>query len=231
MGKRSVKSVFGGAGFYIALLLCVAAVGVAGYFVLFSGNSEEPVEPVGLPEPVEVSDPEPVDLEPQTQEAPPSDPVAEKEPDVVTVAQMPEVQVSAEQPRLTVKPVSGETVAAFSMEDLQYDETMEDWRTHNGMDIQADKGTQVMAATAGTVDSVYDDPLLGTTVVLSHSGGYQTIYACLQGQPTVSAGDSVTTGQVIGCVGESAIAEAGAHLHFGVTREGVPIDPEEFLNR
>ena len=229
MGKRSVKSVFGGAGFYIALLLCVAAVGVAGYFVLFSGNSEEPGEPVGHPEPVEVNDPEPVDLEPSGQEAPPPDPV--EEPDVVTVAQMPEVDIPAEQPRLTVKPVSGETVAAFSMEDLQYDKTMEDWRTHNGMDIEADKGTQVMAATAGTVDSVYDDPLLGTTVVLSHSGGYQTIYACLQGQPTVSAGDSVTTGQVIGCVGESAIAEAGAHLHFGVTREGVPIDPEEFLNQ
>ena len=186
MGKRSVKSVFGGAGFYIALLLCVAAVGVAGYFVLFSGNSEEPVEPVGHPEPVEVNDPEPVDLEPSGQEAPPPDPV--EEPDVVTVAQMPEVDIPAEQPRLTVKPVSGETVAAFSMEDLQYDKTMEDWRTHNGMDIEADKGTQVMAATAGTVDSVYDDPLLGTTVVLSHSGGYQTIYACLQGQPTVSAG-------------------------------------------
>lgn len=231
MGKRSVKSVFGGGGFYIALLLCVAAVGVAGYFALFSAPSEEPVEPVTQTQPVVVDDPE--ESEPVVEPEVPEVPEIPEEPEkpVVTIAEMPEVEVAAEQPQLTVRPVSGETVAAFSMEDLQYNETMEDWRTHDGVDISAAAGTSVMAASAGTVEKVYDDALLGTTVVVSHSGGYETTYACLQAQPTVAVGDSVTTGQVIGAVGETAIAEAGAHLHFSVTRDGVPIDPEEFLNQ
>ena len=81
--------------------------------------------------------------------------------------------------------------------------------------------------------TVTDDDLLGTTVVLNHADGYQSTYANLQAQPPVNEGDVISAGQVLGTVGETALAESaeGPHLHFSVTRDGDPVDPDEYLNR
>ena len=110
--------------------------------------------------------------------------------------------------------------------------TLGDWRTHNGVDIAARQGTTVLAASAGAVLSVTDDPLMGTTVVLEHDNGYQTTYANLQAEPAVETGDTVSAGQTIGAVGTTAAAEAaqGAHLHFSVAKAGEAVDPAAFLN-
>ena len=134
-------------------------------------------------------------------------------------------------PRLIVSPLSGETVAAFSMDELAYSETLADWRTHDGIDIKADAGTQVLAASSGTVLSVADDDLMGTTVVIAHDGGYETTYSNLQSVPTVAPEQYVSAGQVIGAVGATSLAEASMspHLHFSVTKDGEIIDPQEFL--
>ena len=74
---------------------------------------------------------------------------------------------------------------------------------------------------------------MGTTVVIRHDGGYQTTYSNLQARPNVEAGDSVSAGQIIGAVGRTAAAESaqGPHLHFSVTKDGVPVDPSEYLKR
>ena len=79
--------------------------------------------------------------------------------------------------------------------------------------------------------SVADDDLMGTTVIISHDGGYETIYSNLQSVPTVAPEQYVSAGQVIGAVGETSLAEAAVtpHLHFAVTRDGEAIDPQEFL--
>lgn len=126
----------------------------------------------------------------------------------------------------------GETLAAFSVEALQYDRTLDDWRTHDGIDIAAAAGTHVLAACSGTVESVQQSDLLGTTVVLSHAGGYRTTYANLQQIPNVAAGEYVSAGQVIGAVGTTALSESAlpAHLHFSVTLDGAPVDPQAFLS-
>ena len=73
----------------------------------------------------------------------------------------------------------------------------------------------------------------GTTVTISHAGGYQTVYASLQEHPSVEIGDSVSAGQTIGAVGDTAAAEAaqGPHLHFSVTKDGDVVDPDDFLNQ
>ena len=78
-----------------------------------------------------------------------------------------------------------------------------------------------------------DDPLMGTTVVISHDGGYQTTYSNLQARPNVEAGETVSAGQIIGAVGRTAAAESaqGPHLHFSVTKDGSPVDPNEYLKR
>ena len=141
--------------------------------------------------------------------------------------------VAAVAPRLVVSPLNGEVLAAFSVDALAYNPTLEDWRIHDGVDIAAQAGSTVLAASSGTVSAVLDDPMMGTTVVIEHDGGYQTTYSNLQTIPTVEAGDAVSAGQIIGAVGATAAAEAAQspHLHFSVSKNGELMDPDEFLER
>lgn len=131
-----------------------------------------------------------------------------------------------------MSPLDGTTVTVFSVTELMYDETMADWRTHNGIDIQAAEGDSVRTAASGTVLSVKDDELMGTTVVIQHGGGYTTQYSCLQKDPPVQEGDQVAAGDIIGLVGSTASAEGsmGPHLHFSVSKDGKLIDPADYVN-
>ena len=99
------------------------------------------------------------------------------------------------------------------------------------MDIAAALGSTVKAASAGTVRAVYEDDLMGTVVVISHKDGVESLYANLAATPAVEAGDEVTTGAVLGMVGDTAIAEVGkpSHLHFEMYQDGSAVDPMEYL--
>ena len=83
----------------------------------------------------------------------------------------------------------------------------------------------------GTVEAVYEDDILGHTVVVRHDGGYVTRYASLGEDVAVAAGETVTLGQTLGSVGSSALLETalGSHLHFAVTCRDQPMDPAAFL--
>ena len=261
-GKRQAASIFGGMGFYIALLVCVLAAGVVGYFALLSNGSNETV-PDGGEDLLAVDQMEPVGAEPVLGEEEPSarpvianTPVAvsgeRPEEDTPPVPETVETQAPVEIPDTApvmtvsdsvsrpeeqesisvVSPILGQTVAVFAADELVYDATLGDWRTHNGIDIEAPAGTAVSAAAAGAVLSVEEDSRMGTTVTIQHSGGYVTTYASLQPEVQVALGDSVSAGTVIGTVGNTSLTEAGlgAHLHFSVSRDGEAVDPEEFLN-
>lgn len=93
-----------------------------------------------------------------------------------------------------MSPLDGTTVTVFSTTELMYDETMADWRTHNGLDIQAAEGDAVKTAASGMVVSIKSDELMGTTVVIEHAGGYTTQYSCLQAEPPVTEGQQVAGG-------------------------------------
>ena len=233
--RRASRNYFNGTGLYIALFLGVTALAVAGYWMLLPTSTDktpETADPVKAPITAEPAAP----LVPEVVPAEPAKPVQsaaevrlpEKESEPVKSA----TPVTPVAPRLIVSPLSGETVAAFSMDELIYSETLADWRTHDGIDIRADAGTQVLAACSGTVLSVSDDDLMGTTVVLAHDGGYETTYANLAAAPTVAPEQYVSAGQVIGAVGETSLAEASIapHLHFAVTKDGKAVDPQEFLD-
>ena len=236
-GKRQGwSSFFGGTGFYIALVLCVMAVGVAGYFVLFGGQEAEDVnavveDVVESPPAAEMPEIQPEDTAPAA-ETPAEEPVS-KPVTVITPAVEPDPEaanIQPEMPSIVVAPLSGETVAAFSMDALQYSETLGDWRTHDGVDIAASAGTTVVAASGGTVLSVTEDDALGTTVVISHADGYETTYGSLEETVSVTEGESVSAGQAIGTVGNTSLTESalGAHLHFSVAKDGAAGDPGEY---
>ena len=209
---------FGGRGYYIALALCLAAVGTIGYFAL----RERPVT-VKQQEPAPTLDIQPAPTQPVVKPAPVVIPEPEPQPEITEPAELlPQV----------VSPLDGTTVTVFSMTELLYDTTMADWRTHDGIDVQAEEGAAVKTAAGGTVQSVTDDELMGTTVVIQHDGGYATQYSSLQENTPVAQGQAVTAGEVIGYVGSTSAAESrmGSHLHFSVSRDGAVIDPHDYVN-
>lgn len=229
---NKIRSLLNSAGFYAALGLCVLVAAVGGYFLLFDSPAAPVSQPAESPR-TETAAPVPESIAPPVVETvEPAEVEVETPPVTMPEVFVPDdVPVAAEAPRLVVSPLNGQIVAAFSVDQLVYNETLEDWRTHDGIDIAAQAGTTVLSASSGTVLSVEDDALMGTTVVVGHDGGYQTTYANLQARPTVEVGDTVSAGQILGAVGTTAAAEAaqGPHLHFSVTRNGDAVDPDTFL--
>ena len=219
--KRSRR---GGQGYYIALILCAAAIGITGYVYYRNANQAEPVslEETVAEVPAVIEDG--VDVPAiATQPAPKT-----TKPDPTEVATTAPTE---RKPLKTMSPVSGESISGYSMEALSYNQTTRDWRVHNGVDLAAETGAEVKAAADGEVATVYEDDAMGTTVVIRHADGYTTKYASLAENVSVKPGDTVTMGQVIGYASDTALVEStlGAHVHFGVTCNDAPVDPVEFL--
>ena len=129
-------------------------------------------------------------------------------------------------------PASGNISAEFSIDTLVFSNTMEDYRTHNGIDICASLGSAVTAAADGVVTEVYEHPMMGYTVVLSHDGDSETVYQNLDDDITVAVGDIVKCGDVLGAIGESAIIEIAEepHLHFEMCISGERVNPLDYID-
>lgn len=243
MKKRNMERIgrfLAGRGFYIVLFLCVAAIGISGY-LLFSNNSSDldslaaagsaqvavPSQPI-MPE-ASVAVPE--ESESIHTPTPTPTPTATPSPSPqVTPPSNSDTPTAAEANVAFVRPLVGEAIADFSGDDLVYNSTLMDWRTHDGIDLSAAIGDKVMAVSTGTVESIYADDLMGTTVIIAHGDGLQSVYSNLATEPAVKVGDEVMAGDTIGAVGTTAIAESGSvHLHFEMRQDGVPIDPATFL--
>lgn len=125
------------------------------------------------------------------------------------------------------QPVEGEIVREYAKDNLIYSETLQEWTTHTGIDIKADKTTVVKAAEAGTIKSIKNDPRYGLTIVIEHDDKYQTIYSNLLTSEFVVEGETVKKGQAIGTVGNTAVFEIAdePHLHFEIWKDSLPVDP------
>jgi murein DD-endopeptidase MepM/ murein hydrolase activator NlpD len=98
---------------------------------------------------------------------------------------------------------------------------------HGGLDIGAADGTPVHAAREGTVEDVAESEPLGRYVVVTHPGGYQTIYGHLSAIG-VTIGQRVSTGFILGAVGHTGRA-TGPHLHFEVRTRAGTRDPLQLI--
>lgn len=129
-----------------------------------------------------------------------------------------------------LEPTVGTITRQFAGDKLIYSQTLAQWTAHSGMDVCADAGTAVLAALDGQVESVIQDPLLGNTVVLQHAGSITTVYASLA-DIIVRTGDTVTAGQTIASIGNTALSESneGYHLHFEMYKDGKAVDPRPYL--
>lgn len=128
-------------------------------------------------------------------------------------------------------PCVGEIITDYADESLVYSKTLDEWTTHLGIDIKANKTSSVVASEAGTVKSIKNDPRYGLTVIISHEDGYETIYANLLSADFVKEGDSVSKNQTIGTIGESASFEISdpPHLHFEILQNGENVNPTTIL--
>ena len=128
-------------------------------------------------------------------------------------------------------PVEGEVIKEFAKDNLIYSETLEEWITHTGIDIKADRTTVVKSVANGTVKSIKNDPRYGLTVTIEHDNGYTSVYSSLLTAEFVKEGEQVTQGQTIGTVGNSAVFEVAEdnHLHFELLKDGSNINPEIYL--
>lgn len=129
------------------------------------------------------------------------------------------------------KPVEGEIMAEFAKDTLIYSNTLQEWVTHNGIDIKADKTTIVKASAEGTIKSIKNDPRYGITVVIEHVNGYSSVYSNLLTAEFVKEGEKVKQGQTIGTVGNTATFEIAdeSHLHFEILKDNQYVDPDLYL--
>lgn len=129
-----------------------------------------------------------------------------------------------------LKPVDGDIIMEYAKDKLTYSKTLDEWTTHDGVDIKASLGTSVVAAMDGVVSKIYKDDKLGNTVVIKN-GIYETRYANLEDGISVKQGDKVTKGQEIGKVGLSAKFEIAEepHVHFEILKNGAYLDPSLYF--
>jgi len=158
-------------------------------------------------------------------------PVIAAEPAQETAAEEPPEELAAAAVKLEdVKPPLADMtniIQPFSGKDLVKNETTGSWQTHNGTDIAAEVGAEVFAVSAGEISAVICDPLWGVTVELDHKNGFITRYCGLAADLCVQQGDTVSGGDLIGTVGDTADIESALapHLHIEVLHNSAYIDP------
>ncbi|MGN0478898.1 MAG: peptidoglycan DD-metalloendopeptidase family protein [Hominenteromicrobium sp.] len=246
-------------GFYIALAVCLTAIGIAAWstYDTVSGflepvNGEAESAGTSSASPAAAASPAPAEDDPESSvsaghaqgtaseivlEPDPAQQAAEAESEPEPAEAEPEEAPAEEtvaEPDYTVsdrflRPVGGDTVLTPFSEAPVYSETMRDYRAHMGADYAAEHGETVKAAANGIVRETYTDMLLGNTIVIEH-GAYTFRYCGLGETFLVDPGEVVSAGQDIGSVTAAPFESAMAsHLHLEVIQDGKAIDPESLL--
>lgn len=141
------------------------------------------------------------------------------------------IQDDVQDPVFLMPIKEGEIIKEYAKDSFVYSETLEEWITHLGVDIKADKATVVKASAAGTVTNIKNDPRYGLSVIIEHTNGYKTIYSNLLTAEFVEIGESVEQGQTLGTVGATATFEIAdeSHLHFEILKDDENVDPTIYL--
>lgn len=264
-GESSAAKFFDEKGFYIVLILCVLAVGIAGYVFFFAGSAEEDT--------VEYNDLTVMDdyeqsVIPSYDELPAANEQMEDEKITVVdkLEDEPVVNVSSEAvetvkkkdvevkktteekkqepepkpepkpeektaPTFFVRPVNGEVMTEFSGDELVFNKTTLDWRTHNGVDFAASEGEKVLCIADGSVEDIYTDTYYGTSVLVDHGGELKSVYTGLIKNAAVYIGQEMKAGDVVGAVDTDVLFESGLapHVHVEVIQNGERIDPMSLI--
>ncbi len=250
INKEKLMEFFDTKGFYVVLALCIIVVGATAYLLSTSGTvPEDGDSPQGYIDDLDNNagywgNEDEDGLEPSSEAAAGAD----QDNDVQTGTETDDTDYDAEGKISSINtdeidaaaaagtlnfelPVTGEIILDYAVDSHIYSKTLKDWRTHNGIDIGASKGTPVKAAADGIVREIKNDPRFGITIIVEHNSRVKTVYANLGSSTMVSHNQKVVKGDIISNVGTTAVFETAdpPHLHFEVLVDGKPADPKQFV--
>ena len=103
------------------------------------------------------------------------------------------------------------------------------WLMHYGVDLAGRSGWPIYATRGGIVKEVGYDPVsAGNYVIIDHWDGSESVYMHMYRWPDVAQGQYVAQGQQIGGQGTTG-GSTGVHLHFGISYNGVYVNPAEYV--
>lgn len=225
-----------GINFYVALGICILAVGVAGWTTYdsikrFTGPDDDvnvsnvsPKYKVKTENSAKNTARKPTsNANSESKQMSGSRPAQESD-------EQQSVSVNAQASGTIVYPTSKDIIKDFSGENPVFSKTLNDWRTHEGIDLAAEQGSKIKSITNGKVKEIYNDPLYGATMVVEHEGGFVAYYSGLGETTLVNANDVVEAGQEIASINDIPCEAAdGYHLHLAIKKDGKFINPKEIL--
>lgn len=223
-------------GFYTALSLCMVAVGMAAYSTYTNYQEGGAYNPKTSEVDVEVTGVTETETEPAETE---TEFVTETEEPVTETEEYTDETTPAEtktalETMLNVKaalscPLDTFKVISEYSEDAVYNKTLNQWSAHTGADFACKKGDKVYSMGDGEVVKIYDDDLLGNTVVVK-ADDYTAYYSGLDENVSVTRGKKIAVGDVIGKA-DSVPCEAHEepHIHVAIRVDGQYIDPLDLI--
>lgn len=130
-----------------------------------------------------------------------------------------------------IMPVEGDVMRDYTKDTLVFSNTLQQWVSHEAVDILSQIASPVKAIEAGKVIEVKSDPRYGYIIILEHGQGYQSVYCNLSTLDMVHVGKEVEKGQVISGIGNTALYEIkdNPHLHFELMKDGKNVNPLEHI--
>jgi len=217
----NIRNLIFGRGFYIALSICIIAAIVAVVSTAIRQNQSQPIDaPLVTTNPQTTTTTSPLSTTTTTSATTTSEPSVPS--DIVIDTQVPYSSYY-------LNPVGGKVTKFYSAE-LVFSETMNDYRTHSGVDFEAQVGDTVYAINKGTVTAIYNDVLLGKVVEIDHAHNVIAKYCSVE--TSLNVGDSVNIGQPIGTLQTIPLeAKEESHLHLEITHNGVLVDPIDLMSK
>lgn len=167
--------------------------------------------------------------------APTEAPTEAVDVEVIATDEVPTLDVNAtvynfSESSSLIWPVEGEVVLGYNMENTIYFPTLNQYQCNPAIVISAEADTEVLSAAKGIVEDVYEDPVIGTTMVISIGNGYKLVYGQLK-DLAVGISDEVDAGTVLAKVSEPTkyFSVEGSNLYFALKLEDAPVDPTTFL--
>ncbi len=194
--------------YYIIMGLCIIAIATIITVTVVSNNKSSDIIPGDITNTTTPSD---ETNDPQT---PPEVETPEPTPTIVFGLPVAEANVLLD----------------YTMDTLVWNNTLQQYSVHTGIDFGGVDGTEVFSAFDGVVETVGYDILNGYTVTIKHDGDLSTYYSSMN-EPTVQVGDELKKGDSIGTMGNTAgnSINTGSHLHFETRKAGVVSNPYEYL--
>ena len=128
-------------------------------------------------------------------------------------------------------PVEGNVIIGFDMNNTVYFSTLDLYKCSDAVYIQSDVGTPVYAGHACQVEEIGYDTEIGNNVTVEMGGGYVVTYGQLR-DVQIEKGATLEEGELIGYVASPTkyFSVEGAHLYIKMTKDGVAVDPLDYLN-